>query len=141
VLGNGPSGSPWAGGNGTGVAVTPNGPSVSAATALNARPDVVTADAARKARLSMFPSYIRRFSLGSMKTITPGKGHPEPDSRHARKNQPGSSGRTDGLRSPVGWAGVVGSSEMATGVVVGSAVIRRCRRRYGGGDRDGRYRP
>jgi hypothetical protein len=32
--------------------------------------------------------------------------------------------RTDGLRtSPVGRAGVFGASEMATGVVVGSAVI------------------
>jgi hypothetical protein len=48
VLGNGPSGSPWAGGTGTGVAVAPNGPSVAAAAALNARPDAVTADAAKK---------------------------------------------------------------------------------------------
>jgi hypothetical protein len=37
---------------------------VSAATALNARPDAVTADAAKKARLSMFRSYTPRFSLG-----------------------------------------------------------------------------
>jgi hypothetical protein len=37
---------------------------------------------------------------------------------------PGSGCRTDGLRtSPVGRAGVVAASEMATGVVVGSAVI------------------
>jgi hypothetical protein len=37
---------------------------------------------------------------------------------------PGSGGRTEGLRTtPVGRAGVGRSSEMATGVVVGSAVI------------------
>lgn len=35
---------------------------------------------------------------------------------------PGSGGRTDGLRGPVGGAGVVGASEMAMGVVVGVAV-------------------
>jgi hypothetical protein len=39
-----------------------------------------------------------------------------------RERAPGSDGRTDGLRtSPVGRAGVVGASDMATDVVVGSA--------------------
>ena len=48
--------------------MAPNGPSVAAAAALNARPDAVTADAAKKARLSMFPPMSPRFSPGSVET-------------------------------------------------------------------------
>jgi hypothetical protein len=52
------------------------------------------------------------------------KGQPMPQDPRTATEAPGPGGRTGGLRTiPVGRAGMVGASEMATGVVVGSAAI------------------
>jgi hypothetical protein len=67
----------------------------------------------------------------SAATVAPGhKGQPVPRTAAGaitpgpRQRAPCSGGRTNGLRTgPVGRAGVVGASEMATGGLVGSTVI------------------